>query len=281
MSNPQQMPQQPPMQQPPQSPMPQQMPPSGHMDHGNRPTGMTVCGIVGLVLGILAFILSFIPIINNLAFVLGLVALVLAIIGLVGTMRGKKTGKVVAIIATVLSVLSLVITLAMQSAASDAIDEAFDDSTSQQTDGTDADADADDAADDTADDADGSALTGEGDLGDVHVRIVSAERGGTDSNGDETVVVTYEWTNNTDSSTSFMATVEDTAFQNGQELDKDFYLSDSDTYDSDSQYSNVQSGATGTVTIAYVLSDDSAVSVEVSEWLSLDDSVVTQTFELN
>lgn len=277
MSNPQQMPQQPPMQQPPQSPMPQQMPPSGHMDHGNRPTGMTVCGIVGLVLGILAFILSFIPIINNLAFVLGLVALVLAIIGLVGTMRGKKTGKVVAIIATVLSVLSLVITLAMQSAASDAIDEAFDDSTSQQTDDT----DADDAADDTADDADGSALTGEGDLGDVHVRIVSAERGGTDRNGDETVVVTYEWTNNTDSSTSFMATVEDTAFQNGQELDKDFYLSDSDTYDSDSQYSDVQSGATGTVTIAYVLSDDSAVSVEVSEWLSLDDSVVTQTFELN
>lgn len=277
MSNPQQMPQQPPMQQPPQSPMPQQMPPSGHMDHANRPTGMTVCGIVGLVLGILAFILSFIPIINNLAFVLGLVALVLAIIGLVGTMRGKKTGKVVAIIATVLSVLSLVITLAMQSAASDAIDEAFDDSTSQQTDDT----DADDAADDTADDADGSALTGEGDLGDVHVRIVSAERGGTDRNGDETVVVTYEWTNNTDSSTSFMATVEDTAFQNGQELDKDFYLSDSDTYDSDSQYSDVQSGATGTVTIAYVLSDDSAVSVEVSEWLSLDDSVVTQTFELN
>lgn len=276
MSNPQQMPQQP-MQQPPQSPMPQQMPPSGHMDHGNRPTGMTVCGIVGLVLGILAFILSFIPIINNLAFVLGLVALVLAIIGLVGTMRGKKTGKVVAIIATVLSVLSLVITLAMQSAASDAIDEAFDDSTSHQTDDT----DADDAADDTADDADGSALTGEGDLGDVHVRIVSAERGGTDRNGDETVVVTYEWTNNTDSSTSFMATVEDTAFQNGQELDKDFYLSDSDTYDSDSQYSDVQSGATGTVTIAYVLSDDSAVSIEVSEWLSLDDSVVTQTFELN
>ncbi len=237
--------------------------------HDNQPSGITICGIIGLVFGAIAFALSFILIINNFAFIIGLVALVLSIIGLVGTLRGKKTGKVVAIIATILSVLSLVITLVMQQAASDAIDDVFGDATSQSSD-----SDSSDTSNNT--------LEGEGAVGDVYVSIISAEQGDTDYNGDDTVIVTYEWTNNSDESTSFMGSVEATAFQNGQELDEAFYTDDPDGYDSDSQYSDVQSGATGTVTIAYVLSDDSSVTIEVSEWLSWDDdtTVVTKTFDL-
>ena len=93
--------------------------------------GLTVCGIVGVVFGALGFVLSFIPIINNIAAIFGFIGVILAIVALVGTFRGKKRGKALAIVAAVLSVLAIVITLAMQSAASKAIDEATGVSSSQ------------------------------------------------------------------------------------------------------------------------------------------------------
>ena len=72
----------------------------------------------GMVLGIIGVVLSFIPIINNIAFFIGILALIFGIIGIV-----KKAGKGKAIVGVVLGILSIVITLAMQSAVSDAIDE--------------------------------------------------------------------------------------------------------------------------------------------------------------
>ena len=72
----------------------------------------------GMVLGIIGVVLSFIPIINNIAFFIGILALIFGIIGIV-----KKVGKGKAIAGIVLGILSIVITLAMQSAVSDAIDE--------------------------------------------------------------------------------------------------------------------------------------------------------------
>lgn len=95
--------------------------------------GLTVCGIVGVVFGALGFVLSFIPIINNIAAIFGFIGVILAIVALVGTFRGKKRGKALAIVAAVLSVLAIVITLAMQSAASKAIDEATGVSSSQSS----------------------------------------------------------------------------------------------------------------------------------------------------
>ena len=72
----------------------------------------------GMVLGIIGVVLSFIPIINNIAFFIGILALIFGIIGIV-----KKAGKGKAIAGIVLGILSIVITLAMQSAVSDAIDD--------------------------------------------------------------------------------------------------------------------------------------------------------------
>lgn len=70
--------------------------------------GLTVCGIVGVVFGALGFVLSFIPIINNIAAIFGFIGVILAIVALVGTFRGKKRGKALAIVAAVLSVLAIV-----------------------------------------------------------------------------------------------------------------------------------------------------------------------------
>lgn len=42
--------------------------------------GLTVCGIVGVVFGALGFVLSFIPIINNIAAIFGFIGVILAIV---------------------------------------------------------------------------------------------------------------------------------------------------------------------------------------------------------
>lgn len=84
----------------------------------------SVAAIVALVLGVIALISSWVPIINNLSFVFALVGGVFAVVGLVGTLRGKKSGRGLAIASTVVNVVAVAIVLATQSAYSAAIDEA-------------------------------------------------------------------------------------------------------------------------------------------------------------
>lgn len=72
-----------------------------------------------LVLGIIGVILSFVPIINNLAFVMGGLALIFAIVTLI-----KKKSIATSIVALVLAIASMGITLAMQKTVGDALDKA-------------------------------------------------------------------------------------------------------------------------------------------------------------
>jgi hypothetical protein len=96
-------------------------------NEGGNKTGLSTAG---LILGIIAIVLSFIPIINNLAFVLAILALVFGIIGVVKKHGGK------AITAVILAVLSIIITLAVQKAASEvfqkAVEESFGSSSTNQ-----------------------------------------------------------------------------------------------------------------------------------------------------
>ncbi len=89
------------------------------MADNNQPT--SAAAIVGLVLGILAIVTSWIPIVNNLSGILAMVGLVFSIVGVVGTARGKKGGKGLTVAALVLNALSLVIVLGLQSAWSAAL----------------------------------------------------------------------------------------------------------------------------------------------------------------
>ena len=86
--------------------------------------------IVGLVLGIIALLTSFLPFINNFSAVLAVVGVVFAIVGLVGTLRNKKSGKGMAIAATIVNVLAFIIVLATQSSYSAAIKDATEGSIS-------------------------------------------------------------------------------------------------------------------------------------------------------
>lgn len=115
--------------------------------NGNKAT--SGFAIAGLVLGILATVSSWIPVINNFSFILAAIGMIFAIVGVVGTVRGKKAGKGIAIAALVINLVAAGIVLAMQSAMSAAIDDATsglvstEDVTVQQQEGTDTDAGAD------------------------------------------------------------------------------------------------------------------------------------------
>ena len=89
--------------------------------------------IAGLVLGIVAALTSFLPIINNASFFIALLGLVLAIAGLVSTRKGKHSGKGIAIAGIVLGIVSAAIVLATQAMYSAAIDAATEGLTSGST----------------------------------------------------------------------------------------------------------------------------------------------------
>ena len=276
----------------------------GETSAQGTPKGTTICGIVGVVFGALGLILSFIPIVNNIAAILGAIfsmivyvsaaiGVVLAIIAMVGTFRGKKAGKILSIVAAVLSVLAIVITLAMQSAASKAIDEAINGSGTSQSKSSDAKKSGDDSSNDGSanndptnnDSTDTTKASGEqdqeGDLKNLHVTIVSAAKSGNDYEDKPTVMVTYEWKNNSGKNNSFAALAHPQVFQNGQALDTAVYLDQPTGYDMNSYTAEIQPGATGKVTLGYVLKDESTITVDVTDLFSIDDSrKVVHTFDL-
>lgn len=75
----------------------------------------------GLVLGIIGVVLSFIPIINNVAFVLGIIGLIFGIVAL-----SQRRSKAFAIAAVVLSAVAMVLTIGMQAIYSNAFNKAAD-----------------------------------------------------------------------------------------------------------------------------------------------------------
>ncbi len=82
--------------------------------------------IAGMVLGIIAILLSFLPIINNLSFFLAIVGLILSIVGLVKANKGTGAGKGMAIAGIVLCVISFAAVLGSQSVYKNALDKATD-----------------------------------------------------------------------------------------------------------------------------------------------------------
>ena len=84
----------------------------------------SIAAIVGLILGIIALVLSAMPITNNFAFILGVVGLIFGIVGVVGTRDKKKSGKGMAVASVIIAALACVIVLASQAVYSTALDEA-------------------------------------------------------------------------------------------------------------------------------------------------------------
>jgi hypothetical protein len=108
--------------QPPQAPHQPFAPPPAYAP----PRKGAGLAIASLVLGIIALLLSWVPIINNLAAVLAVVGLGLGIPALLRARRGTHDGRGMAIAGLVTSVVALVVVFATQALYSEVIDDVTD-----------------------------------------------------------------------------------------------------------------------------------------------------------
>ena len=117
-------------------------------------------------------------------------------------------------------------------------------------------------------------------LGNYLVEIKSC-RLAKDYEGKDVIIVTYGFTNNDDDSVAFSVAFEDEAYQNGVGLNKAYMLDESANYSSDNQSKEIKKGAAIDVEVAYSLNDAvTDVEVEVSEFISFNDKVITKTFKI-
>lgn len=93
--------------------------------------------------------------------------------------------------------------------------------------------------------------------------------------GKPALVVDFGFTNNSDKASSFLVAVSAKAFQNGVQLDSAI-VGDDKKFDSGSSMKEIKPGASLKVQSAYVLTDTSDVTVEVSKLISLDKSLLAQ-----
>jgi len=121
---------------------------------------------------------------------------------------------------------------------------------------------------------------GEGDIGKFHVAIKDIAMS-QDYEGNNAVIVTYEWTNNDTTTKSFWPTLEAQVFQNGIECKTPIMKIDG--VGSDGLYTEIKPGVTYEFKVGYTLdSDYSEIEVEIKEMFSFSSNppVVSKTFEL-
>ena len=240
-------------------------------------------GIAALVLGILAILSSWIPIINNLAGLLALVGVILGAIAIYKTRpSGKSTGRGIAIAGTILSAVALIIVIATQIFYVKALTQASDE-LEKQTGTTTASAPAetktktDTAQDSKAADkpAANAVLIGEKYL----VENLEAKAGAKDYDGKPAVVVSYDLTNKSDKNTSPLAAVVVKVFQNKVTLETDFIEDGVAGYKASDEMKEIQPGGKLHVTHAFRMQDtDNPLTVEVSGFLTMDGKKLVKEF---
>lgn len=120
---------------------------------------------------------------------------------------------------------------------------------------------------------------GAGTLGDYYVEIKSALLSN-DYAGNPVIIITYEWTNNSDSTTSAAVALMEKAFQNGVQIDRATAYSDIPGYESGTSMRDLRPGATTEVQCVFGLPDEAAVvEFEISEFISFSTDTVTMVFD--
>jgi hypothetical protein len=216
-----------------------------------------VLGIIALAVAVVGFIFACVPgalivgwILLPIAFVLSIVALFLS-----GAKWPAITGLILAVVGTVVGFVVFFAVVAQ------AANDAFGDKGSSVVSGGDS------APVESAGGDSGTATS------DYAVTIDKATVT-KDYEGKPAIVVDFTFTNNSDKDANFMFAVSSKAFQNGVELetavitDDGFKLADA--------LKDIKPGTTIPVQLAYTLSDTSDVSIEATELISLDDTMLAK-----
>ena len=178
---------------------------NGQDARGTGKPATSAMAIVGLVLGIVALVTSWMPIFNNGSFFLALLGALFAIVGLVSTLRRTRSGKGLAIAGLIICIIACAAVLAAQQATSKAINDAVDSAenshavTSTSAAPADASGDADASAQ-SQDLALGTSITlGNG----LSVSVDSVDTSLTKYDGSPITAVTVTYTNGGSSEASF------------------------------------------------------------------------------
>lgn len=209
-------------------------------------------GIAGMVLGIIAILLSCLVV----GGFIGIVGLILSIVGVLQKEKGKGTA-IAGIVCNSISILIMIIIFALPfSTNKNSNDQSQNDTLNPQP--------ITEAFDPLSDDII------DVDISDCHVKYIKHEIV-ENMSGDKCVAVYYEFTNNSKEGKTFDFTISDKAFQNGIELDISlFHVND----ESKNGSSEIKPGVTITVCSGFVLRDETSdVELEVDEWISFNKSI--------
>ena len=91
---------------------------------------------------------------------------------------------------------------------------------------------------------------------------------------EKVIVVTYTFTNNSSSDAAYDIVIYEQCFQNGIELNKEFFTSGIDNYSIDNQSKSIKPGTSLDVQQAYILNDEeTTIDVEIGEFLGFGDPI--------
>ncbi len=119
-----------------------------------------------------------------------------------------------------------------------------------------------------------------GKLGDYAVQFTGFSLA-KDYEGNDAIIVTYDFTNNSEEATSAMTALVIRAYQDGVQLSSAILMDAPDGYDAENEMKNIKTGATLACQTSFVLSSTSSpVEVEAEELFSFSDDQVTYTCTL-
>lgn len=261
---------------------------------------MSVMGIIALGLSVFGLLISWIPFVNFMAYLFAIPAVILGIIAAVksgpkGTTRGRGFG----IAAAVVAILTLLIAVSTQILYSSLFDR-YGSEIQQEIEriereqnnpvptlpdlevpspGTDVPLPSIDSPDATVGGETSGISQGEGAIADgkYYIKFLSASKAGKDWDNKPTVVVVYEVTNKQTEGDFNLLDTNVSAFQNGRELEMAIFGVDTpDGYDPSSFLKEIKPGASKTVTLGFVLEDQSAPVTFEAEGLFSDGKVVKE-----
>lgn len=209
-------------------------------------------GIAGMVIGIIALVLS---ICGGIGGFLGIIGLVLSFVAV--CLKNKPKGAAIAgLVCNLISVLILVAFIIYPSSPKEKeINNTRNDQSINNSEST-SETISDDGIIDVT-------------ISDCHITYLKHEIV-ENMAGDECIAIYYEFTNNSDEGKTFDYVISEKAFQNGVELNISlFHLND----ESKNSSSEIKPGVTITVCSGFVLRDaTSDIELEVNKWISLDDT---------
>jgi hypothetical protein len=206
-------------------------------------------GVASMVVGIVAILGAWIPLLNFFSVILGVIALGLSIGGVLVSRKGRPKGTSIA--GLVLAIVTILIFVLMYWGAA-AVSKADNVTTKSDTTGS-------NTAGNNVSTTQSSSKKNNYD-----VKVVSSSLS-KDYAGNPMLVIEYEYTNNTDKANSFSFSVIDKAFQNGVECSN---FTVSDAIDATQQLNEIKPGTPYRLKVGYSLQDTTnPVGIEVSNLL--------------